>query len=228
MKSFISFSIVCLLTITNFAWGQKWESAPLSLILLGKTYNKASLTYENGQKIYGYVAIPKTCGQKNISFKTEKESDPTDIPSEDLTLITVYNRDSTVYMFERVNYVWKKGNKPKKKEWLYIMAKGYATLYMKIDKYKIDKSGILNFIADQGLPLNFIKKGKEQVAVLVSMTNPYPGASIVVGSNKPFQEYGPIVFAEDQQIVKKIKEKKYTSKDIVEVVNEYNNFMAKE
>jgi hypothetical protein len=210
----------------NMVFSQSWNRAPISLTFLGKTYNKASLTYENGETKNCYVAIPKTCKQKEISVKTDKDSKVSEIQSQVLKMITVYNQDSSVYIFERVNYIQKPGDKPKDKMWLYVMEKGYATLYLKIDKYKIDKNGVLNFIADEGLPMNYIKKDGEKTAVLIAMTNPYPGANIVIGSNKPFEKYAPVFFKEDKELAEQIKKGQYTSNDIIKVVRIYNEFMA--
>jgi hypothetical protein len=220
------FLLSFLVMTGGLASGQAWQKAPMSLVFMGKTYNKAAVTYGNGTVKYGYVAIPKTCHQKEISFKTEKDAHVTDIESTVLSMISVYNADSSVYVFERVNYVVKPGDPPKKNGWLFVMAKGYATLYFKIDQYKIDKNGVLNFIADEVLPMNFVRKKNQNTAVLVAYTNPYPGAGVMIGSNKPFEKYGPVIFAEDKELVSQIKSGKYTSLDIEEVVKIYNQYMA--
>jgi hypothetical protein len=218
-----------LLSLLLFAGGlasaQKWDRAPESLIWLGKTYNKGQLLYANGQTKDGYIAIPKTCNQGEISIKTDRDGKATDVKSEYLQMITIYNRDSSEYIFERVKYMQNPGDMPKREGWLFVMEKGYATLYLRIDKYKIDKEGMLNFIAEEGLPLNFVRKKNEHAAVLVASTNPYPGAGVVIGINKAFKKNAPVVFAEDKELVAKIKAEKYTSQDIVEVVKIYNAFM---
>jgi hypothetical protein len=226
MKMLKFFASYCLLLAATLAYGQKWDEAPPWIIFLGKTYNKATLTYENGATKNGFVAIPKTCGQKEISFKTDKNAHVEEIPSEMLKVITVHNKDSSVYIFERINYVVNPGDKPKKKEWLFVMEKGYATLYLRIDKYKIDNEGILIFIAEEGLPMNFVRKKNETVGVLVATTNPYIGAGVMIGSNRPFKKNAPVVFAEDKELVSQIKAGNYSSEDIVEVVKAYNKFMS--
>ncbi len=224
MKTSRMLLLLLLMAFANLVLGQEWKRAPEYIIFMGKTYNKATLFYENGQNIGGYVAIPKTCGQDEISFKPFKDSKAITVPSKMLKRIMVYNKDSTTYSFERVNYVLEQDDPPKRNGWLYVMVEGYATLYFKVDKYKIDKEGKLLLIAEEGMPMNFVQKKSEHKAVLVATSNPH-GSNMVIGSEKPFKKYAPVAFAEDQELVSKIKKGQYKSRDIEEVVKIYNQYM---
>ena len=59
-----------------------------------------------------------------------------------------------------------------------------------------------------------------------AFTNPYPGAGVMIGSNKPFKKNAHVLFAEDKELVSQIQAGKYSSVDIVEVVKVYNKFMS--
>lgn len=214
-----------LLLASNLVFSQAWDRAPIYVQFLGKTYNKAYFVYENGKTKYCYAAIPKTCGQNTISYKEDADAPVKEIPSQLLSEITILNPDSTVYIFERVNTLIKSDGKPKEKEWLYVEVKGYASLYLRIDKYKIDPQGTLLLIAQDQLVMYYVKKKKDQNAILMAYQNPYPGANTVVGANKPLKTNGPAFFAEHKEVVSKIKDGTYTSKDIQEIVDIYNNFM---
>ena len=204
--------------------GQKWQRTPEYLTFVGKVYNKAVIYYTNGETKSGYAAIPKTWDQKEISFKTEKDAKVTEIPSQVLRRITVINKDSSSYSFERVNFVLKPDDPPKHTGWLFMLVEGYANLYFKIDKYKVDPWGQLHLILDNGLPMKFVQKKGEHKAVFVSISS-LPGLNITINSEKQFKKYAPVAFAEDEDLVNKIKNKNYTSKDIEEVVQIYNEYM---
>jgi hypothetical protein len=212
------------LLASNIVFGQHWDRAPIYVDFLGKTYNKAFLNYENGDTKYCYAAIPKTCNQKTIYYKADAGSPVEEIQGQLLKEITILNKDSSVYIFERVNQVLKPGDKPKEKEWLFVEISGYANLYLRIDKYKIDNQGTLILIAEGMLATYFVKKKNDQNAILIAYQNPYP-SSTVVGANKPLKTNGPAFFAEDKELVGQITSGKYTSRDIKEIVNLYNKFM---
>jgi len=197
-------------------------------VSFSQTYQKGNLVYEDGTTKEGLVSIPKRVTQNNIYFKPEKNGNEEKIPSDKLKYIHVQSTDGKEYSFERQYYKMSPEKQNKNDGWLFVVVKGYATLYLCSDNYQIDKKGnvyVIDNVQSTGeLPTYeyYLKKEKGIAAIFFATTST---SSTMFGLNKTLKNNAAKYLAEDKELIKKINNKDYTHKDVEEIISIYNTFM---
>lgn len=105
--------------------------------LFGQKFQKGTILFKNGKTLTCLLKPPSSPTDKKIETKLTEDADKISYKSEELKSVSILTGDSSVYEFE-----WQ----PSKKllsdgldyGWLYVILKGYATLYGNSDGYKIN------------------------------------------------------------------------------------------
>ena len=195
--------------------------------LFGQKYQKGTLLFKNGKTLTCLLKPPSSPTDKKIETKISEDADKISYRSEELKSVIVLTGDSTEYEFS-----WQ----PSKKllsdgldyGWLYVIAKGYATLYGSSDGYKINKKGELIEIGrssgfsspDFGF---YTRRPGEEYVTLIGIYSP-----ATVGLNNYFRKSSAKYFSDSPEIVKRINAKEFKIGDIRLVVMEYNDLKTKE
>lgn len=189
-------------------------------------YLTAKLVYVNGTETTGLAEYPDEPVAKYINFKADKKSDKQKISSEELKKIVFYNEKNEPFEVERIK-TWQYNLKRERKigppVWLFVVVRGPVTLYT------ITAGGSVTYKTTGAsiVPSDtycFVKKESESEGTLIHYKI---NATISVAKNATFHAMGQEYFADNAAIAEKIKTKEYTYKDVVTVVETYNDWVKK-
>jgi hypothetical protein len=187
---------------------------------------KATLVYVNGKSINGYAEFPDEPSSEYIIYKASEKADKEKIPSTQLETVKFTFKNNEILEIDRIA-TWQYGAKMTKKisppVWLTVIKRGYVTLYGATVGGSVVNSS-------RGASINpsdtycFVKKKVEKEATVIHYKM---DATISVMKNRMFFTMGQEYFADYPDLVAKIKNKEYTYKDLVKVVDEYNSWVRK-
>ncbi|NRT13894.1 hypothetical protein HNP99_000219 [Flavobacterium sp. 28A] len=185
---------------------------------LGEQDGNGIIFKKNKEQIEGEVHFPKLSDNK-VKIKVGNQNEK--IMSADIDSIQILDAKKKLaytFVWVKTKEFKSKGTDFKIKEegWILLMKKGKLSLYIGGDEYGVKKDSMRVFSAIK----IYLKKKEEDYPIWVSMA--IPDYSSYGGVNSIFKMYGPYYFKDNPEIVKKIKNKEYKSKDIEEVVDYYN------
>lgn len=180
-----------------------------------KKYYPAVISKHDGTQIECLAVYPKKADEKKISFKTTKDAKAEKIESLDIKSIRYFEDDRIIdleYNYQIAYHNAKKENpKVSKPAWMSVIMRGPVTLYLVtiITQNSNGSRTTENYY--------FCKREDERAATCVAMAG-------LIQIGNPFPKIGAKYFADNPRIAEKIlnKEKGYTSKNIEEIVMEYN------
>jgi hypothetical protein len=190
---------------------------------------------EDGTIKKGYVDIPTLDIVRKLKFKETEDGSITKLKINKINKVTVYSDDGQSNTFESVyidlTFSPKKERISGYKVLMLVREKGYATLYIKGDKYKIRKDGSVDIVAyalesEGGVPVfryYIRKKGKDYAAYFAYHTK-NPG-SIVIGIHGELKQGTRNYLSEYPKLVKEVENREYTHKNIPEIIEVYNEYM---
>jgi hypothetical protein len=205
---------IALILISSFAFGQ--------------VFQKATITYLNGEVKKGFVLIPRKPTEKSIKYKLSRNiSTEERIKSEELKYIVIESDEGNKYVLERIPIALKPRSKPTKPCWLLVKVAGYGTLYIGADYFVADNMGNVDVVAVGGGhsgPATFnyyLKKGNLDVAYYMGMTS--PGG--MLGLNALLRKTAEMNLSDYPELVERIKNKEFTHNDIPAIIMIYNDYM---
>lgn len=184
---------------------------------------------KDGTKKTGFVQAKSLSNGKQIQFKPNEEAKPEVIPNAGITAIDFTTATNKNY---RLDYVSIYANAKKTKAesaWMLKLVSGYYDLFIVAD-YSFDKAGNIvlstDYLAGRTLPefYYFVKKQTEPSGEMFAL---YSSAPNYLGLHKILKESVNRLMSDDEALVKKVEAKKLSTKNIGQIVKEYNEFKAK-
>ena len=205
MKNILLTSLMFLFTTS--VWAQRFSS---------------TLTMHDGSVKEGVVSLPKN-NAKTVTFALN-DGKTIRIPSADIAVMSVTNRSGAVGELEYVPVATPRSSLSGARDkiqgymWLFVETRGYVTLY---------STHSSSYWVGRELPefRHFCRREGEKLAALVATSSPSPTS---FGHNKNFRRYASVYFADDQVIVDQINDGTFTNKNLVQMVEEYNNRRSKD
>jgi hypothetical protein len=197
-------------------------------VSFARKFQKGTIVMENYEIKEGFVIIPKSNNDKNISFKLDLNSDEITIPSVEIKSISVQSSNGDKYEFERLYTAFKPNiKKHKEKYWVILCSTGYLNLYEGAFSYESDEYGNVYIVDYEGnnnlASFNFfIKKKDEDVAIYFATTSPSP---TFFGLNHTLRKNASNYLSDYPDLVKRINNKEFTHKDISKIIETYNYYM---
>lgn len=214
MKKNVYFFIFLCLSILGYS--QKFQSAVVEL--------------KDGTKKSGFVQSKSLSNGKQIQFKAEEDSKAETILNSGINSIEFSVNNNKNYRLDYVSfYPTAKRTKPEA-TWMLKLVSGYYDLYTVAD-YSFDKAGNIklstNYLVGSTLPefYYFVKKQEENVADIFGIHSPSPN---YFGLHKILKENVVKMMADDSALVKKVEAKQLSTKNIEQIVKQYNDFKAKQ
>lgn len=189
-------------------------------------YPAVIITQKNAQ-IECLVEIPDRPDVKAINTKMNKDSKTEKIACDSLTKIRLFLNKDREMELERlpvisINNVWRGKQKFSNTGWLVVIERGPVTLYGTMVKSYMGTfntaAGLANYAKTTDMSL-FCKRANEEGASMMVFE---VSGSIQIGN--PFPKMASNYFVDAPDIAEKIKnkEKGYTAKDLLGIVQEYN------
>lgn len=188
------------------------------VFLVGNAYAKyrpAVIFKHDGSQIDCLAEYPNDVNSKKINFKMTKDAKSQKIESPDIKLIRYLDNDQVVEIEYNHQITYNNARKDNPKvsapAWMNVIIRGPVTLYL-ITIITQTRNGAR--ITEN---YYYCKREDERAATCVSL-----GKGIHIGSQ--FPKIGAKYFSDSPHIAEKIrnKEKGYASRNIEEIVNEYN------
>ena len=203
--------ILTLLTISSFLSGQKFQKAVIENI--------------DGSTKTGFVNGKSLSDSKEIKFKADENSKVEPILKSSVKSIDFSSTNGKTYHIDNILLTNEKKTKTTS-EWMLKVVSGYYDLFVIAD-YSFDKEGNLTLSTDyragKDLPefYYFIKKTSEKYADTFALYSPSP---TYFGLHKILKEGVNKFMADDKSLVEKVEKKKLSTKNIEQIVKEYNEF----
>ena len=196
--------------------------------VFGQPFRPGSLTFENGDVKTGFLQIPTKGEQKTIKFKTDiNDKKAESIKSDVLLSLVVESEDENRYTFHRTS-VKRPLGRTSKKAWLLVLLDDYVTLCFTGGQFQTDTKG--NVVAKteywrgRDLPTfsYFLKKKGENLPFAFAQTSPSP---TMFGLNNELRRNAKLHLSDYPELVERIENKEFTHKDVVQIIQLYNDYM---
>lgn len=181
--------------------------------LAARTYYQATLIFSNGTSKTGMAE--SYFGGAHIFFKSAEGAEEEKIDTSGLIQIIYTIKDKTREYHRVKTYLGWSQKRISDELWLEVVEKGTATLYVKESSLsspsnQLQKAGFLDYYC--------IRAGEEAAKWISAVSS--------LNNNQHFRAKAPDYFADYPELSEKIKSKEYTWRDIVDVVKEYNVWVA--
>jgi hypothetical protein len=186
-------------------------------------FNRAELVFNDGSIKSGFAqSVLET--KKKIKFKETEDGEKVTFLHAELKRVS-YFFDTDTTILERHDYFPAiKAKKAQKDGWFLLLKKGYVSLYFARSTIGGGMStnpatGQMQMNGTASFKEYYVVRPDETALMLVSVV-----ASL--NSNATFKMYAPIYFSDYPELAEKIKKKEYTYKDLEEVIDIYNAWIA--
>jgi|GEM_PF-5421271 len=196
-----------------------------SISTFSQKFQKAVIENMDGSTKTGLINGKSLSDSKEIKFKTDEESKVEPILKSSVKSIDFYSTNGKTYHIDNIFLTNEKKTKTTS-EWMLKLVSGYYDLFIIAD-YSFDKNGNLTLSTDyrvgRDLPefYYFIKKQDEKFADIFALYSPSP---TYFGLHKILKENVIKFMSDDQALVDKVEKKKLSTKNIEQIVKEYNEF----
>ena len=196
-------------------------------LLTAQNYVQGTVEFKNGKKLECLLKFPSGPNDKNIETRLSEKADKVSYPSDKLAKVIVNLDDGGSYEFSRERIRRLLSSKTTE-VWILTVEKGYATLYVSTNKYRINKKGHLEMISiggphSAGEIFMLVKRPDEKVATILGSYS----ESITINENGAFRKLASDYFKDCPELVKRIKEKEFKILDSRVLVMEYNRIREK-
>ncbi|MGV4412789.1 hypothetical protein [Chryseobacterium sp. T1] len=197
----------------------------LSIATYSQKFQKAVIELSDGNKKSGLVNGKSLSDSKEIKFKNDDNAKAEAISKNTIKAIDFYSSNNKIYHIENISIANEKKTKFSS-EWMLNILSGYYELYVIAD-YSFDKEGNLklstNYIAGKDLPefYYYIKNKDEKYAEVFAAYSPSP---TYFGLHKILKENVIKFMSDNKPLVEKVESKKLSTKNVVQIVREYNDF----
>lgn len=198
-----------------------------SSFIFGQKFQKAVIQNVDGSTKTGLVNAKSLSDSKEIKFKADENSKAESISKTPIKSIDFYSSNDKIYHIDNISVTNEKKTKTSN-EWMVKLASGYYDLYIIAD-YSFDKEGNLKLSTDyragRDLPefYYFIKNKNEKSAEIFALYSPSP---TYFGLHKILKEGVNKFMSDDKALVDKVEKKKLSTKNIEQIVKEYNEFKS--
>jgi lipopolysaccharide export LptBFGC system permease protein LptF len=210
-----NFYLLVFLCLSVFSYSQKFQSAVIEM--------------KDGSKKTGWVQSKSLSNGKQIQFKADENAKAEPVSNTGISAIEFSTTNNKNYRLDYVSfYPTEKRNKTEA-TWMLKLVSGYYDLYTVAD-YSFDKAGNIvlstNYLVGSTLPefYYFVKKQGESNAQIFGLYSPSPN---YFGLHKILKESVNKLMADDPALVKKVESKQLSTKNIEQIVKQYNEFKAK-
>lgn len=193
--------------------------------MFGQKFQKAVIENMDGSTKTGLVNGKSLSDSKEIKFKTDENAKDERIAKASIKSIDFYSTNGSTYHIDNIFMTNEKKTKTTS-EWMLKLISGYYDLFIIAD-YSFDKEGNLklstNYLVGRDLPefYYFIKKPNEKYADIFALYSPSP---TYFGLHKILKEGVNKFMPDDKALVEKVEKKKLSTKNIEQIVKEYNEF----
>jgi hypothetical protein len=201
----------------------------MSATAYANDFIKAKLIYSNGTLLECYANFINDPYQKTISYKLTLESKKQEVKSTELKKIVFYeNTDSAE--FELITAYRILGSKPSDPCWMINLVSGYTKLYCIYSAGYVHNKGILSTgaIKWESMPDSYMFvciRPDEPYATIISHVEK---GGLTINANTGFKKQAAKYFSDYPELAAKIDNREYTYKEIVQVVEFYNTWKAKQ
>ena len=189
----------------------------LSVAVHAEKLYPARLVFTDGKILNGLASMPEEAADSKLAYKATEKDDKVHYKSDLLkTVVYYFGKDSVV--FDRLKTYSFNGKKMTDLLWLQVLKRGYVTLF-----YSLKEGQFLSSTGSMPTEDHYwlcLRPG-EEAATIVS----WKVGSI--NANMTFKKKGPKYFADYPELVQKIESKEYKWDNIMQVVNEYNEWKKK-
>ncbi|WP_379965029.1 hypothetical protein [Epilithonimonas sp. UC225_85] len=198
-----------------------------SVSIFGQKFQKVVIENMDGSTKTGLVNGKSLSDSKEIKFKTDENSKVEPILKSSVKSIDFYSSNDKIYHIDNIFLTNEKKTKTTS-EWMLKLISGYYDLYIIAD-YSFDKQGNLTLSTDyrvgRDLPefYYFIKKPSEKYADIFALYSPSP---TYFGLHKILKESVTKFMSDDKALVDKVEKKKLSTKNIEQIVKEYNEYKS--
>jgi len=196
-----------------------------STSIFGQKFQKAVIESVDGSTKSGLVNGKSLSDSKEIKFKTDESSKVEPILKSSVKSIDFYSTNGKTYHIDNIFLTNERKTKTTS-EWMLKLVSGYYDLFIIAD-YSFDKEGNLilstDYRAGRDLPefYYFIKKPNEKYADIFALYSPSP---TYFGLHKILKEGVNKFMLDDKALIDKVEKKKLSTKNIEQIVKEYNEF----
>ncbi len=197
----------------------------LSTLAFGQKFQKVIIENIDGSIKTGFLNGKSLSDSKEIKFKTTEDSKVEPILKSSVKSIDFYSANGKIYHIDNILLTNEKKTKTTS-EWMLKLISGYYDLFI-IANYSFDKEGNLtlstNYLVGKDLPefYYFIKKPTEKFADIFALYSPSP---TYFGLHKILKDNVIKFMSDDKTLVDKVEKKKLSTKNIEQIVKEYNEF----
>ena len=189
----------------------------LSITARAEKLFPARLVFTDGKIMTGLASMPSEATDSKLAYKATEKDDKTHYKSDLLkTVVYYFGKDSVV--FDRLKSYHMNSKKMTDLVWLQVLKRGYVTLF-----YSLKEGQYLSLSYSMPTEDHYwlcLRPG-EEAATIVS----WKYGSINV--NMTFKKKAPKYFADYPELAQKIENKEYKWDNIMQVVNEYNDWKQK-
>ncbi len=197
----------------------------LSTLVFGQKFQNATIENLDGSSKTGLVNGKSLSDSKEIKFKTDENAKAEGIAKSSIKSIDFHSTNGKTYHIDNISLTNEKKTKTTS-EWMLKLVSGYYDLFIIAD-YSFDKEGNLKLSTDyrvgRDLPefYYFIKKQDEKFAETFALYSPSP---TYFGLHKILKDNVIKFMSDDKALVDKVEKKKLSTKNIEQIVKEYNEF----
>ena len=201
----------------------------VSSVVQGQSYFEAKLVLNDGTLKTGYAKVPDG-GQKKVDFKVSLDGKSAKLNSDEIFSITFTLEDGRSHILER-NQIKMIGTKKsgeilsrvgKKKVWLYVgHSDPVMNYYSAGQKYKIDKDGDFRISSSgqtgfTGIGYYLRRPEEEPVTYITARMS-----GIQIAHEKMFRNAVSTYLSDNKELVDRINNKEFKSKEVYEVYEIY-------
>ena len=201
----------------------------LSILSYSQKYQSAVIEMKDGTKKPGWVQSKSLSNGKQIQFKADENAKAESILNTGINAIEFSTNTNKKDRLDYVSFYPTDKKTKTESTWMLKLVSGYYDLYTVAD-YSFDKAGNIvlstNYLVGSTLPefYYFIKKQDEKNAVLFGLHSPSP---TYFGLHKILKENVAKLMSDDPILVKKVESKQLSTKNMEQIVKQYNDFKAK-
>lgn len=183
-----------------------------SILIFGNGYRSCELYYKDGNIRFGSAMVPNM-NDKIIYFKSKVTTEYEQLSSDSLEKIVFTAPDGPIFLRVRTykNYGNKKINKSD--SWLRLLETGCLEAY----------SGFQTNPNTPAMELWYFRKSSDEIAYFITMK--YSGGMVMtLGNKSTFKNNASNYLQDYPELSQEILDKKYNDRDMIEVVNRYNDW----
>ena len=211
-KVFTQTGLICLFILSTFVANAQFN-------INTNPFWQGEIEMTDGSIKSGYIQVPNIAAERKIAYKSAQNAKSEEIKREKISKIHVISENGKSFFYDNLPMGLIKKDKVSKKRYLLLAhaSNNFVTFYI-MSTYKVNgRTGNIDFVTKyiQGKDFPtfsyFMSKGDKKNAKMYYMTKQLGG----------IKKNAELHFAEDQNLVEKIKNKELKGKDVSEIIQTF-------